>query len=126
MSADVWAALVDRHAPEVWQLAVAAGLDVAEAATVSQLVWLRMAERWPTVQALTTAGDGAEQLDGWIRETVGIEVRAWIDHSARLQREGALASPTVVRLAPGFDTSKATGSVGSSSDGGLSSDRGRP
>jgi hypothetical protein len=105
----LWNDLVERHASTVWQLAARAGLDLDEAATVSQLVWLRMAERWTIVRPLAAATerDGAgpsarEQLDDWLQDTVSTEVKAWIDDAARRARDGLLAAPTVIRLAPGF------------------------
>jgi DNA-directed RNA polymerase specialized sigma24 family protein len=59
-----WDALVERHAQDVWATARSRGLGVDEAADVSVLAWLRLADRlddftsdievWPWLRAVAT------------------------------------------------------------------------
>ncbi|GAA3397449.1 hypothetical protein GCM10020369_77680 [Cryptosporangium minutisporangium] len=106
----LWDALVDQHMDTIWGLATTAGLECTEAAVVSQLTWLRMAERWPTVRALAHVKDPAlhpveqptAQVDEWILHTARSEVDAWVREERRRRREAAFADGGVVRMAPGF------------------------
>ena len=41
-----WQRLVDIHVEQVWSCAIREGLDEVEAATVSELAWLRLAQHW--------------------------------------------------------------------------------
>jgi len=105
----LWDALVDQHMDAVWGIATTAGLQAGEAAIVSQLTWLRMAERWTTVRALARTKDPTlhpveqptEQVDEWILHTARSEVDAWVREERRRGRE-ALFTGGVIRLAPGF------------------------
>jgi hypothetical protein len=106
----LWGKLVDQHMDAIWRIATTAGLETPEAATVSQLTWLRMAERWPMVRALASAKERArepqdqpaDQVDEWILHTARSEVEAWVHDQNRRQREAVFASGAVVRMAPGF------------------------
>jgi hypothetical protein len=106
----LWGQLVDQHMEDIWGIATGAGLASAEAAVVSQLTWLRMAERWPTVKALAGTKDPevhpleqpADQVDEWILHTARSEVEAWVRELRRRQSDEAYASGAVVRMAPGF------------------------
>ncbi|MFG1921125.1 hypothetical protein [Cryptosporangium sp. NPDC048952] len=115
----LWDALVDQHMDAIWGIATTAGLDVTESAVVSQLTWLRMAERWSTVQALARAKDptlhpveqATTQVDEWILHTARSEVDAWMRDERRRGRESAFADGGVVRMAPGFQAADAGGSA---------------
>lgn len=106
----LWNQLVDQHMDAIWGIATVAGLDLGEAATVSQLTWLRMAERWSTVQALARAKDpklhpveqSVDQVDEWILHTARSEVEAWINELTRRQRDAVFSAGGVIRMAPGF------------------------
>lgn len=116
MSADagaidqLWDALIDQHMNSIWGIATTAGLELDEAAVVSQLTWLRMAERWPTVRALARTRDPAlhpveqptTQVDEWILHTARSEVDAWVRDERRRDREAVFTDGGVVRMAPGF------------------------
>jgi hypothetical protein len=109
-AARLWNQLVDQHVDTVWGIATTAGLAAVEAATVSQLTWLRMAERWPTVQALARARDpglhpverATEQVDEWILHIARSEVEVLVNDQGRRDRDAVYASGAVVRMAPGF------------------------
>ncbi|TQS45510.1 glycogen/starch/alpha-glucan phosphorylase [Cryptosporangium phraense] len=118
MSGDeLWDVLVDEHMDSIWGIATTAGLERTEAAVVSQLTWLRMAERWPTVRALANAKDPARhpveqpttQVDEWILHTARSEVDAWVRDEQRRGRESLFADGGVVRLAPGFAPADSAG-----------------
>lgn len=57
-----WDALVERFAPLVWSIARAHNLDRAEAADLSQTVWLRLVEHLGRIRE-------PEALPGWLRST---------------------------------------------------------
>lgn len=109
-AARLWNQLVDQHMEAIWRIATAAGLETVEAATVSQLTWLRMAERWPTVRALARtkdlavrpSGQPADQVDEWILHTARSEVDALVGDQLRRENEAVYTSGAVVRMAPGF------------------------
>ncbi|SHN46373.1 hypothetical protein [Cryptosporangium aurantiacum] len=113
----LWDALVDQHMDTIWSIATTAGLESAEAAVVSQLTWLRMAERWTTVRALSGANDPARhpveqpttQVDEWILHTARSEVDAWIREEQRRRHESVFAGGGVVRMAPGFQAADVGG-----------------
>lgn len=103
---EAWDRVVEDYVDVVWTAACGAGLDESEAATVSQLAWLRLAQRWPTVEVRLQASDFgeavAEELAEWLAETVRSEADALLaQHSAR-ERSGAFRGPNVVCLSPGF------------------------
>ncbi|MFI5955363.1 hypothetical protein [Cryptosporangium sp. NPDC051539] len=110
MADQLWDGLVDQHMESIWGIATTAGLDRGDAAVVSQLTWLRMAERWPTVKALANAKDPARhpveqpttQVDEWILHVARSEVDAWVRDERRRGHEALFADGGVVRLAPGF------------------------
>jgi hypothetical protein len=113
----LWNQLVDQHMDAIWRIATAAGLETVEAATVSQLTWLRMAERWPTVRALARTKDlavhpsdqPADQVDEWILHTARSEVDAFVGDQRRRDSEAVYTSGAVVRMAPGFQAADAGG-----------------
>ncbi|WP_344651303.1 hypothetical protein [Cryptosporangium japonicum] len=113
----LWDSLVDQHMDSIWGIATTAGLDGAEAAVISQLTWLRMAERWTTVRALSRTKDptlhpverSATQVDEWILHTARSEVDAWLRDERRRSREALFADGGVVRMAPGFQAADAGG-----------------
>ena len=102
----------------VWDIATTAGLDADESAVVSQLTWLRMAERWPTVRALARTQDSTlhpveqptTQVEEWILHTARSEVDAWVRDEQRRHRESVFTDGSVVRMAPGFRPADPTGS----------------
>jgi hypothetical protein len=106
----LWNSLVDQHMDAIWGIATTAGLDLAEASVISQLTWLRMAERWTTVRALARTKDPTlhpveqptTQVDEWILHTARSEVDAWLRDERRRSREALFADGGVVRMAPGF------------------------
>jgi hypothetical protein len=114
-AAHLWNQLVDQHVDAIWRIATTAGLEGVEAAVVSQLTWLRMAERWPTVRALASTKNPlvhpvdqpADQVDEWILHTARSEVDAWIGDLNRKARESAYSG--VARMAPGFSPADAAG-----------------
>lgn len=113
----VWDALVDQHMDAIWGIATTAGLERDEAAVVSQLTWLRMAERWTMVRALARTKDPTlhpveqptAQVDEWILHTARSEVDAWVRDEERRGREAPFADGGVVRMAPGFQAADAGG-----------------
>jgi hypothetical protein len=113
----LWNQLVEQHMDAVWGIATTAGLEQVEAALVSQLTWLRMAQRWPTVRALARSKDPSvhpfeqptDQVDEWILHTARSEVDAWVTEQERRERNAVYASGAVVRMAPGFSPADATG-----------------
>lgn len=114
----LWDTLVDQHMNAIWGIATTAGLDVDESAVVSQLTWLRMAERWPTVQALARSKDPTlhpveqpmTQVDEWILHIARSEVDAWVRDERRRHRESVFTDGGVVRMAPGFRPADLRGS----------------
>ena len=116
----LWNQLVDQHVDAIWRIATAAGFEAVDAAVVSQLIWLRMAERWPTVQALARTKDlavhpadqPADQVDEWILHTARSEIDAWAGELTRRGRDAVYTSGSVVRMAPGFQPADAGGQNG--------------
>ena len=75
-----WAELVDRFANLVWSIARSFGLPEADAADVSQTVWLRLAEHLSELEH-------PERVGGWLATTTRRE-------SMRVKRLATRAVPT--------------------------------
>jgi RNA polymerase sigma factor (sigma-70 family) len=75
-----WAELVDRFANLVWSIARGVGLGDADAADVSQTVWLRLAEHLSEIEH-------PERVGGWLATTTRRE-------SIRVRRLSLRAVPT--------------------------------
>lgn len=71
-----WEALVDRYAPLVWAVARGHRLDAADAADVSQTVWLRLVENLGRLRE-------PEALAGWLVSTTRHECLRMIRRAGR-------------------------------------------
>jgi RNA polymerase sigma factor (sigma-70 family) len=79
-----WSALVDRYAPLVWNVCWRYRLSQADAADVSQTVWLRLVERLDAVR-------DPEALAGWLVTTTRREALRVLAQ-ARRQAPGGIAA----------------------------------
>ena len=73
---DAWNAIVDRYAPLVWAICHSYRLSPADAADVTQTVWLRAIEHLETLRA-------AAALPGWLKTTTRNECLRNLSASAR-------------------------------------------
>jgi RNA polymerase sigma factor (sigma-70 family) len=73
---DAWNALVERYASLVWSIARAHRLGPADAADVSQTVWLRLVEHLGRLRQ-------PEALAGWLATTTKHECLRWIRRAGR-------------------------------------------
>jgi hypothetical protein len=75
--AAAWDRVVDDHIELVWTTGRDAGLDDAGAAIVSQVTWLRLAQRWHSIYPGISNDDAARaELRDWITSTARDEVQA--------------------------------------------------
>ncbi|HEV2088187.1 MAG TPA: hypothetical protein VGR21_07730 [Cryptosporangiaceae bacterium] len=109
-AAEAWDHVVDSELGFVWEVAVGAGLGAEDAALVSQLTWLRLAQRWPSEYpglAGTALGDApSSELRGWLEQTVRVEAEALLGTVAPEREPDVNGLPNVVCLAPGFAPSE--------------------
>jgi len=95
-----WDDLVEAVLPVVWQTIVGAGVEGEDAAEISQLVWLRVAQNlheFATAEALAT----------WAVTTAALESRRLVHHQAmRSARDARATANRVIHLRPGFVTAE--------------------
>lgn len=68
-----WHRLVQRHAADVWAWALEAGLVETEAARVSEVVWLRLAQVHPGLEPLQETLREPQLVATWLRRAVAVE-----------------------------------------------------
>jgi uncharacterized protein YceH (UPF0502 family) len=103
----VWETIVDRNAPRLWHLAVAAGLPRRAAMEVCELVWLRLSQR---LAQFHTLAEVARWLDDQLYRELGARLRrvAPVAGQRADQRGRAAARDTDRAAAPGHDLGAAT------------------
>ena len=99
--AAAWDRVVDNHLEAVWAVSREAGLDDEDAAVVSQLAWLRLAQRWPALFPRLAAEGAGAQLRSWVVETARAEARGLMEQRSTRDR-ATVQLPNVVCLSPGF------------------------
>jgi hypothetical protein len=103
--AEAWGRLVDNYVQPIWDLCLGEGLDATEAAQVSQVIWLKLAQRWPIVRdqldQTAQGGGGIADLERWIGSAVLAEAEGVLEQRFAAQFRAA-PMPNVVCLSPGF------------------------
>ena len=88
-----WEHLVGTHADSLWRFALNLGLTDADAESICELAWLRLAQRWSPI-----SGHSDLQVREWLEETV-----CWESRAAR-QREPERTRKPRLRLVPTPDS----------------------
>ncbi len=105
-AAQAWERVVDSEVEFVWDVALGAGLGEEDAALVSQLTWLRLAQRWPAeypgLLETDFGGAPAADLHRWLEQTVRVEAQALLATAAPDFLPVVAPLPNVVCLSPGF------------------------
>ena len=82
-----WNALVECYSQQVWSRARARGLNPVEAAQLSQLVWLRLADHLAEV-----AAEG--RIESWLCGIVDLEARVALNRRGWRQQGAARTATT--------------------------------